>query len=115
MEDVKLLLAIVSALLVSALAFAMAILASQVMVVVQGREVGVRVEYCARAKLQWFGGQSMLGYHPLNPRLWFKIVRARDLPWNAENKQRLMRILFGALIIAVLVLGGLGIYFWFHY
>ncbi len=115
MDDLKLPLVIVPALLVAALAFAMAVLASQVMVVVQGKEAGARLEYGARAKLRGPGVQSILLYHPLNPHLWFEIVRARDLPWEAENKQRLMRILFGCLIIAVPTLGGLGIYLWFHY
>jgi hypothetical protein len=103
---------IVPALLISGLAFAMAILASRVVAVVQGKDPGVRLESNTAAKPQWFGVRSMLGYHPLSPRLWFEIVRARDLPWDAENKQRLMRILFGVLIVALLGLGGLSIYFW---
>ncbi len=108
-------LMIVSALIVAALGFAMAMLAWQVIAIVQGNEVSVQPENGSRAKQRWFVSQSMLRYHLLDPRLWFEIVRARDLPWNAEHKQRLMRILLGALIVALLGMGGLSIYFWSGY
>src|SRR5689334_22112336 len=103
---------VIPALLVLALACAMAVLAAQVMAVVQGKEVSVRLESYTRTKLGWLGTASVLGYHPLSPRLWLGIIRARDLPWNAENKQRLMRINLAALIVLLLLFGGLSAYFW---
>ncbi len=115
MDSPKLPLIVVPALLVLALALAMVILAWQVIAAVRGKGVAVRIENGSRAKPLWFGGQTMLRYHLLDPRLWFEIVRARDLPWNAEHKQRLMRILLGALIVVLLGIGGLSIYLWSGY
>lgn len=86
------------------LAFALAILASQMMALLQGDEEGARLERQAAPTLRWYGVQSMMGYHPLNPRLWFDIVRASNLPERARNKQWQIRFVFVALIVAIVVL-----------
>lgn len=65
------------------LGFAMSILTSQMMVILQGDEAGARLEKQSKPRVRWYGILSMMGYHPLNPRLWFEIVRASDLPTDA--------------------------------
>jgi hypothetical protein len=92
------------------LGFAMAILTSQMMVILQGDEAGARLEKQSKPRVRWYGILSMMGYHPLNPSLWFEIVRASDLPSNALKKQREMRIVFAALIAALATLGILMIF-----
>jgi hypothetical protein len=87
------------------LGFAMAILTSQMMALLQGDDAGARLETQSQPTLRWWGVQSMMGYHPLNPRIWFEIVRARDLPARARKKQREMRIAFAALIASFVILG----------
>lgn len=92
------------------LGFSMAILTSQMMVILQGDETGARLEKQSKPRVRWYGVLSMMGYHPLNPRLWFEIVRASDLPTDALNKQRQMRLVFAALIAAFATLGILMIF-----
>ena len=87
--------------------FAMAILTSQIMALLQGSEVAARLEEQSKPKVRWYGLQSMMGYHPLNPRVWFDIVRASDLPTHVRDKQRQMQVALAALIFAFLSSGAI--------
>lgn len=89
------------------LAFAMSILTSQMMVILQGHEAGVRLEAQSKPRVRWYGILSMMGYNPLNPYLWFEVVRASDLPAGALKKQGEMRIVFIGLIVTMAIFGGL--------
>lgn len=94
-------------LLYTILGFAMAILTSQMMAILQCHETGARLEEQSRPGVRWHGILSILGYHPRNPHLWLEIVRASDLPIHALKKQRELRIVFAGLIVAFATLGGL--------
>jgi hypothetical protein len=89
------------------LGFAMAILASQMMALLQDNEIAARLEKQSKPRVRWYGVHSIMGYHPLNPRLWFDIVMAPDLPQHALNKQRQMRVVFAAETAAFICLGAL--------
>jgi hypothetical protein len=80
------------------LSFAAAIIASQIMAIVHGTPVQAALE--ERCRWSWYRIESWLGYHPLNHRAWFAMATFPAMPPEAVGKQRTLRIIVAAQVLA---------------
>lgn len=96
--------------LYTALSFAAATIASQIMAIVHGTTVQAALE--ERCKQSWYRIESLLGYHPLNHRAWFAIAGFPAMPPEAVGKQRALRVIVALQMLTLItaIIGMVGLF-----